>query len=336
MNNTSMQQKFLRTTRLILTCLILHFITWYYELPERIWCLITIWFVMLEYKTIGGVYTKSWLRFVGTTASAVFGLIVIYCDANDVIINIIAFICGLFVYNYFYMDSDKSYIAVIGAVTLSIVLLNHNDINAALLRTFNILIGILGCVLMMRFFFPQYARNQLVQLHTQMLTQLSAILSSYVETGKSLADVQLDYLEYEQKTLQNFITLRKLAAEAKIETRKYPTYIKHNNAAITQFRHIFRLVSVFIDYLSTVEIHAHPIIQQKIRELMQYSQACAVYLMHPNTESWPVIEQQDLVSVTTDHHIVTSNELLNKLQHELTTLTEILKIILRIKRKWGK
>ena len=58
------REKTIRTMRLALTCIFLFFISWYYEIPESVWSLITIWFVMYEYNTVGGVLNKSMLRFV--------------------------------------------------------------------------------------------------------------------------------------------------------------------------------------------------------------------------------------------------------------------------------
>ena len=70
------RQKIIRTLRLSLTCIFLFLMTWYYQVPESAWSLITIFFVMYEYDTVGGVFRKSVLRFTGTTLSAVYGVIV--------------------------------------------------------------------------------------------------------------------------------------------------------------------------------------------------------------------------------------------------------------------
>jgi uncharacterized membrane protein YccC len=107
---------------------------------------------MYEYTTVGGVLNKSKLRFVGTVFSAVYGIIIIYFGGNDPLINIFALIVGLFFYTYWFMGNDKTYTGTIGAVTLTIVLLNYNEVDVAILRVFNVILGILASVFMIRFF----------------------------------------------------------------------------------------------------------------------------------------------------------------------------------------
>lgn len=153
----------IRATRLILANLILYLITWYYQIPEREWALITVWFVMYDYTYVGDVWLKSWYRFLGTIFSALYGLIIIYFFYNNVVIKMLAFIPAIFIYAYFFMDTKRAYIAIIGGVTLSIILLNHNDIGAAILRVFNVILGILMSMFMMRFFYPQYADKQAIK-----------------------------------------------------------------------------------------------------------------------------------------------------------------------------
>lgn len=108
------QQKTVRTLRLSLTCIFLFLITWYYQVPESAWTLVTIWFVMYEYSTVGGVLTKSFLRFAGTALSAIYGMIVVYFCANNPLINIMALVPGLFLYAYFFMGEIKRILAPLG------------------------------------------------------------------------------------------------------------------------------------------------------------------------------------------------------------------------------
>ena len=112
-------------------------------------------------------------------------------------INMIAFVAGVFVYMYYFLDGDKTYIAVIGSVTLSIVLLNHNDLDSAMLRTFNIIIGILASMFMIRFFYPQFAKDEVIEAQINFTRQLSNIVESYLDPSKSLVTVKDDYLKFE-------------------------------------------------------------------------------------------------------------------------------------------
>ena len=261
-------QKTLRTTRLSLTCLLLFLITWYFQIPESAWCLITIWFVMFEYSTVGGVFTKSYLRFVGTVLSALYGMIFVYFCANNPLINMMAFVPGLFLYSYFFMGGEKTYIGTIGAVTLTIVLLNYNDIDVAILRVFNIIIGILGSMFMIRFFYPQYARDKIIESQWNFMELFSYILTDYLDPSKSLATVKENYLHHEHDILEGFASFSRLISEAKIETKATPTFITHNMSAFLHVRHLFRLCSVFVNYLSTDELRLDKDIDNILSQLL--------------------------------------------------------------------
>lgn len=274
------RHKNLRILRQTLTCLLLFLLTWYYQVPERIWSIITVWVVMTEYTSVGGVFKKSFYRFSGTFLSAVYGIVIIYCFENNVLINMIAFAAGVFVYMYYFLDSDKTYIAVIGSVTLSIVLLNHNDLDAAILRAFNILIGILASMFMIRFFYPKYARDDLIEAQVNFIKQLMSILESYLDKSKTLTTVKTDYLQYEQKILKGLSSFDSHISEAKIETNHCSGFISANMTAKEHIRHLFQLLSVYINYLTTDEIRADKWSDQQLSQLLLALRAIQCKLTH--------------------------------------------------------
>ncbi len=241
----------IRTWRLIITCLMLFLITWYYQVPERIWSLITVWFVMTEYTSVGGVYKKGFYRFAGTFMSALYGMVIIYFFANNVMINMLAFVAGVFVYMYYFLDSEKMYIGVIGSVTLSIVLLNHNDLDAAILRTFNIVLGILASMFMIRFFYPKYARDEVIATQQQGMQQLTGLLNVYLDKSKTQSDTIDAYLHIESDLLKTFQAFDKHLNEAKVEVGSQDEFIKININVMAHIRRLFRLISVFMNDLST-------------------------------------------------------------------------------------
>lgn len=262
------RQKIIRILRLCLTCILLFFITWYYQVPESSWGLITIWFVMFEYSTVGGVYTKSFLRFAGTGLSALYGIIIIYFCSNNPVINALALIPGIFIYSYYFMGGEKTYIGTIGAVTLTIALLNYNKIDLALLRIFNVIIGILASMFMMRFFFPQYARDRLIEVQINLIKQLSCPIKDYLNPGRSLSSVKVAMVEGEKKILENISLFARYLSESKIETKKTPNFIIHNAAALNHIRKIFRLISVFICNIATDTIRSDEIVSYKIHQIL--------------------------------------------------------------------
>lgn len=262
------QQKIIRTFRLSFTCLFLFLITWYYQVPESAWCLITIWFVMFEYSTIGGVFTKSFFRFSGTVLSAIYGMVIVYFCDNNPLVNMIALVPGLFVYSYYFMGGEKTYIGTIGAVTLTIVLLNYNDVDTAIVRVFNIILGIVGSMIMIRFFYPQYARDRVIETLGDFLEEFSLIIEDYREPSKSLTVIKEQYLVHDHLILEHITSFQRLVTEAKIETKKTPQFVVHNRKALEHIRHIFRLLSVFIFYVTTEDIRSNLRINAHLNQLL--------------------------------------------------------------------
>lgn len=330
------QQKTIRTLRLSLTCIFLFLITWYYQVPESAWTLVTIWFVMYEYSTVGGVFTKGFLRFTGTALSAVYGMIIVYFCANNPLINIMALVPGLFLYAYFFMGGDKTYIGTIGAVTLTIVLLNYNDIDTAVLRVFNVIIGIIGSMFMIRFFYPQYARNKVLEVQLSFITQLADLLESYLDPEKSLATIHTEYLELEHKILDGFTFYNRHISEAKIETKNAPFFIPHSIAAMQHFRRLFRLFSVFIYYLSTEEIRADPWVCDQLSKLLSNLRMLQRKLLKQDEEPKQTeisvgepVEEEIIIETPNIQNKIATEAILNNMQKETALFDiEIEKIIL--------
>lgn len=262
------QEKTLRVLRLSITCIFVFLITWYYQVPENGWALVTIWFVMYEYNTVGGVYTKSFLRITGTSLSALYGAFIVYFCANNPYINIMALIPGLFVYAYFFMGGDKTYIGTIGAVTLTIVLLNYNDIQSAILRVFNVMIGIVVSMVMIRLFYPVYSKDLMVETQLQWISKAIELVKNYLDPSISFQNMQQKTIEYEAVALANFGTYERLAHEAAMETTKSPDLIPYGIQFMHHFRNLCRLFSIFISYISTDELRNHPWIVEQFTDLL--------------------------------------------------------------------
>lgn len=319
-------QKIIRTFRLSFTCLGLFFITWYYQVPESAWCLITIWVVMFDYSTVGGVFTKALLRFTGTLSSAIYGLVIVYVFGNNPIIDMIALVPGLFIYAYFFMGGDKTYIATIGAVTMTLVLLNYNDVDVAIFRVFNITIGIIASILMIRFFYPQYARDKIMLMQWDFMDHFAGLLERYLEPSKSLAVIKDEFLVYEQAMLEGFITFNRLLDEAKIETRKTPLYITHNKAALFHIRHIFRLLSVFVFYISTEDMRSNAWVCGQLNHLIVDFRAMQRMLGPVDTQYNCIIEKQ----VSPPKNMQFVETMLFNIKKEMSLLGEEIKKIVLI------
>lgn len=250
--------KTIRTWRLAITCVFLFIISWYFEIPESSWSLVTIWFVMYEYTTVGGVLNKSLLRFTGTILSALYGVLIIYFCGNNPIINIAALIAGLFLYSYFFMGSEKSYTGTIGAVTLTIVLLNYNNIDVAMLRVMNVVIGIVASVFMIRFFYPQYARNLIIENQVIWFNRLLHLISVYLDPKENHNQLKEQCSALDSQVQAEMSNYNRLVTEALLETPKTPFFITNSKGIRDQFQLLFRLFSIYLSILSTTNHATHP------------------------------------------------------------------------------
>ncbi len=269
------REKIIRTWRLALTCIFLFTLTWYYKIPEPGWSLITIWFVMYDYSTVGGVLNKSMLRFIGTGLSALYGIVIVYCCGNDPVINILALVAGLFLYNYWFMNGEKAYIGTIGCVTLTIALLNYNDVDAAILRIFNVILGILTSVFMICFFYPQYARKSVMEQQALWLDGLLEVLHSCLNPQEDYSAVKSKADALDNQMIISRANYNKLLGEAKIETKAAPAFVVYSAAIQEQCQRLARLFNLFVAVWFSTQRHSSvkPVLHTMVLEL-EYLKQC--------------------------------------------------------------
>lgn len=325
----------LRAVRLILTNFIVFLLTWYYQVPERVWALITIWFVMFEYTNVGGVWMKSLYRFLGTSMSAIYGLTIVYFFYNNVLINMLALIPATFMYTYYFMNTDKVYIGVIGCVTLSIVLLNHNDIDAAILRTFNIILGILASMFMMRFFYPQYARDELMSLQKESIAHIAEMLETFLNKSMSPDRASLTLQNYRVELLRILNSFTQHIREAYIETRYIPRFTIYHQQAVAHLQNITMYLSTLIKSVSKDALDMYPDLKIKILELIQISKYIEQTLDY-ESKSMDTLPEQNIQAPSSD---LASPEglfayyLLNSVEDEMVRLAYKIKKIVALYQK---
>lgn len=179
-----------------------------------------------------------------------------------------ALVPGLFVYSYFFMGGERTYIGTIGAVTLTIVLLNYNDVDTAIIRVFNIILGIFGSMLMMRFFYPNYARDQVIATLANFLDEFCLIIEDYLNPSNSLASIKERYIAHDHQILDYVTSFKRLVTESKMETKNTPEFVSHNLAALNYIRHIFRLLGVFVFYVTTEDIRENTTINTRLHTIL--------------------------------------------------------------------
>lgn len=321
--------KVIRTLRLSLTCIFLFLITWYFQVPESGWALVTIWFVMYEYNTVGGVLAKSILRLTGTSLSAIYGLIVIYYCGNNPIINMLALIPGLFIYSYFFMGGTKTYIGTIGAVTLTIVLLNYNDVDAAIIRVFDVFLGILASMFMIRFFYPQYAKDQIVEIQVKQLEQLLQHINNYLDLTIPFEQVKTQCVEQELQLISSLSDYSRLLNEARIETKNNPGFVPGATKIMNQLRGLCRLLEIFVVYLSTDELRTDPWVHMQLHHLYQKLNTIKIQLIQHDDSldtatdmpSPSLIEDPSITEITCLENKHAAESLIQEM-HETVTLLQ--------------
>jgi uncharacterized membrane protein YccC len=283
-------QKILRASRLSLVIIITFLTTWYFQIPEGEWALITACIVLFEYTTVGGVLTKSYLRFLATFSSAIYSIIVIYFFDNNVYVNMIAAVGGLFVYTYYFMDGKQSYVGILGSVTLTIMLFNYSNIDAAILRPFNIAIGIAIAVIVLRFFYPEYARNRVLVTHADFIEHLIQIVNNFLDAEQSLEKVKADYLMYENKLIADISTFNRYVDESKIETKKTPEFVLKNIRAFGHLKRIYRLLSVLIYHIATEDIRANRQLHENLVVVIHQLQSIKSHILNSRLDECLLVQ----------------------------------------------
>jgi uncharacterized membrane protein YccC len=231
----------LRMSRILIITYTMYLLTWYFEVPERIWCLISIWFVMLDYHTVGGVLKKGLYRLMGTFISGIYGLLIILISHNNVILKMLAMIPLIFWYAINYLDTGKSYILSIGAVTLTIALLNDNNLSVTILRIFNVILGNIASIVMILFFFPVYASDEVNQSSAK-LTQILLQICQFLQKDDANLD---EFFELENHLRHDVHQMELLINEAEhehfftvVDYSVYKELIKLSHHMVYHFHHL--------------------------------------------------------------------------------------------------
>ncbi|HAU1387710.1 TPA: FUSC family protein, partial [Legionella pneumophila] len=195
--------------------------------------------------------------------------------------------------------------------------------------------GVIGSMFMIRFFYPQYARDKVLEIQLNFITLLANLLESYLNPTQSLAAVQTKYLDYERKMLDGFTLYNRYIGEAKIETKKAPFFIPHSIAAMQHFRRLFRLFSVFVYYLSTEEIRSDPWVCDQLSKLLCNLQSLQRKLL--KQDEGPIggdimaaePEEEIVIETPNIENKIATEAIVNNMQKEIALLdTEIKEIIL--------
>ena len=319
------QSQFTRAARLSVAMIISFVYVAYIGMSDGVWVVMTCAIILFDNPTLGGTINKSHLRFWGTFFAAGFSLIFIIGFANNVIINLCGIVIGTFLAAYWYMDSAQGYIGGLISWTLPIILLNNNDIKSAFLRLMNIIIGIIISYIMLRFFYPEYARDNMLKSMQNTLIELKALLSSISDPELNAEQIQNLYLNHESKILTEINRFVRWENEARWETKQAPEYVDVAVLAYLHIRRLYRLLSVVIFHFDCHEIRHNLQIQPRLIQVRQQLEEM-ISALEQNQKCYyaPEIFNQNNKGITSE--LSSHNEYQHYQSLSIQTITDIIQI----------
>lgn len=185
------------------------------HLPVDQWLIITIIVVMCAQINVGSMIQKSIMRFFGTLAGSLIGMLTMFFLGNSPLTH--AVIITLATMYFSYLSTGQSRLSdagTLGAATTVIILINPNpSLLLGLHRTIEILLGILIAALVSQFILPIHARTYLRRDQVDTFKKLRAL---YFENflSKSKDKSANDHFVLDEQLIKSLITQRKLALDA--------------------------------------------------------------------------------------------------------------------------
>lgn len=239
-------QKTIMAARMAISMIIALIITTYFNIVEPTWVYISLFIVLFEQHTIGASLTRCSMRAIATISSALYSLIIILLFHNAYLMNLIGFIIGIFLYTYLFLGTKKSYIGILGTVTLAICLMNYNNFTYVFMRPTNVIIGILIGIFTLRFFFPTRATKVLILEIQKFLTEYATLSVYLANLDNSKTDLR-QYLEQCESNIAALILrFQTLINEARVEIGKDSQYTQAAADILQSLRHIFRYYASII------------------------------------------------------------------------------------------
>lgn len=180
------------------------------------WVVITIATVMCAQLYVGSVFKKAYLRLLGTLVGTFVCITVILLTNNNNVAILMAIALAGFCFSYFSLgDENLSFAGTLGLVTVIIILLSpHPSLSTALLRCFEIAVGILIAGLISQFVLPINARTHLRQAQAETLEQIRLYYLHIEKHGQSEEE---DYHTLDENIAKSILKQRQLAKESSKE-----------------------------------------------------------------------------------------------------------------------
>lgn len=264
MNNN---QHLIRAARISLAMLIGFIYVRVVCVNDGIWVLMTCAIVLFDNSTVGGAIAKGYYRMLGTILAAVYSILVVVVFANSTIANIIAIITSVFFAAYYFMDTKKAYIGGLIAWTTPIMLLNSHNLSSIFIRPLNILIGIIISYFVQRFFYPEYAKNTVLNSFSGLIAKANILLNHTLDNKILSKTEKLALEEMEVGVVATINKASKLIDETNTELPKVLEYGKICSDLVTHLRRIFKFIVVFSHQLDDTIIIMSPELRLVIKNI---------------------------------------------------------------------
>jgi hypothetical protein len=242
-------EKVIRAIRVALAILISYLYTAYVGVSDPMWVFMSAAMVLFDTDTVGGSLSKGKARLYGTFLAASFSLIFIFGFNNNFLLNVVGLTLGVFLAVYWFLGTKNEPVGGLICWTLPVLLFNSSDLRSAFLRTFNIGVGIMIALLLLKFFYPTYAKNKILEPLYKTLKDLESFMIAMTNLGMSNQEINKMYLQHESQIAGNTSKYMKLLGEIRIEYPKFPEYPDTIATTYLHMQRIFRLMNIMVFHL---------------------------------------------------------------------------------------
>jgi uncharacterized membrane protein YccC len=248
------QSKQIRITRIILAYFISFVYIYAVNISEGIWVFMTCALVLMDNTTVGGTFNKGSRRFKGTFFAFLFSLVWIQLFANSDIANLIGLAVGVFIAGIYFLDTKDMYTGGVMTWTLPLLLINNNDLHGLFVRVLNIGVGVLIVFLVQRFFYPDYARTNVLKNMSGFLNKIKALLDEFGKPEQiDVHTLSSHYLKFEEQVASDMSKFYQCLTDARRETQKNPMYVEQCHNMFLGVRRLNRVLYLIVALFNNQE-----------------------------------------------------------------------------------
>lgn len=259
------------------------------------WIFVTIIVVMSANSNLGGQVNRSLLRIAATVMGCALALLAIFTPGVKVALPIYLFFVTFFFIFIAVRYPKYVYVGTLGAVTFCMIALSSSrSFDIAIIRTSEILLGILISLLVSRFIFPIRSIRLIKQRCFLNLSRIAELYQAVLIDGKvRFKDKKVTELENE--VIKSHQVQRELRGMIKYENRKDKLKVENINL-------IIRSQSALYNYFSMLAISKRIIVEGDYHEeqvvgLLKAFVAEVIHFIQEFIACYPKNSSQNLIAM---------------------------------------